>query len=151
MNTEIAYNQLDRFTDIDRHFADFLVRLEGRDDPRLWLAAALASNATQSGNVCVDLEAIAGKPLPIQREHTADSASAPDLLNWVNVLKQCAMVGEPGDFRPLVLDQAGRLYLYRYWQYEQRVAELLKSFAASDVRDFDAAILDNGLSRLFTK
>jgi exodeoxyribonuclease V alpha subunit len=67
MTTETAFNQLDRFTDIDRHFADFLLRLEGSEDPRLWLAAALASNATQSGDVCVDLESIAGKPLPKRR------------------------------------------------------------------------------------
>ena len=150
MTTETTFNQLDRFTDIDRHFADFLLRLEGREDPRLWLAAALASNATQSGNVCVDLETIAGKPLPKQEEQTADSACAPDLSDWVNALKQSTVVGEPGDFRPLVLDHADRLYLYRYWRYEQHVAELLKMFAASDLRDFDAAILRDGLSRLFS-
>jgi exodeoxyribonuclease V alpha subunit len=150
MTTETTLNQQDRFTDIDRHFADFLLRLEGREDPRLWLAAALASNATQSGNVCVDLETIAGKPLPKHEEQPADSACAPDLSDWVNALKQSTVVGEPGDFRPLVLDHADRLYLYRYWRYEQHVAELLKIFAASDLRDFDAAILRDGLSRLFS-
>jgi len=147
--TETTFNQLDRFTDIDRHFAGFLLRLEGREDPWLWLAAALASNATQSGNVCVDLEAIAGKPLPKQEEQMAESACAPDLSDWVNVLKRSTVVGEAGDFRPLVLDHASRLYLYRYWKYEQRVAELLKKFAASDLSDFDAVILNEGLSRLF--
>ena len=48
----------------------------------------------------------------------------------MSVLKQSAVVGEPGDFRPLVLDQANRLYLYRYWKYEQQVAELLKQLAS---------------------
>src|SRR5258706_14804558 len=104
MKIETAFNQLDRFTDIDRHFADFLLRLEGSEDPRLWLAAALASNATQSGNVCVDLESIAGKPFPEQQGPTTESRLVPDLSEWVNVLKQSTIVGEPGDFRPLVLD-----------------------------------------------
>jgi exodeoxyribonuclease V alpha subunit len=149
MTTETASNQLDRFTDIDRHFADFLQRLEGREDQPLWLAAALASNATQSGNICLDLQSIAGKPLPKQEAQTSDSGCAPDLSDWVKVLKRCTVVGEPGDFRPLVLDHAGRLYLYRYWKYEQRVAELLKEFAASDLHDFDATILREGLARLF--
>ena len=148
MTTATDFNQLDRFTDIDRHIADFLLRLEGRDDQPLWLAAALASNATQSGNICLDLETIAGRPLATQ-EATADSGCAPDLSNWVKVLKQSTVVGEPGNFRPLVLDHAGRLYLYRYWKYEQRVAELLKEFAASDLRAFDATILREGLARLF--
>ena len=65
------------------------------------------------------------------------------------MLKQSTVVGSPGEFRPLVLDQANRLYLYRYWKYEQQVAELLRSLAASDVSNFDAALLELGLSRLF--
>lgn len=145
----VAFNQLDRFTEIDRHFANFLLRLEGREDQRLWLAAALASNATQSGNVCVDLKVIAGRPLAIEEEQGTDSCRAPELWDWVNGLKLSGMVGEPGDLRPLVLDHATRLYLYRYWKYEQRVAELLKELAASDLCDFDAAVLKAGLSSLF--
>jgi exodeoxyribonuclease V alpha subunit len=113
------------------------------------LAAALASNATQSGNVCVDLESIAGKPLPEQEGPTGESRRLPDLSEWVNVLKQSTVVGEPGDFRPLVLDYEARLYLYRYWKYEQRVADLLKMLAASDLDEVDAVVLKAGLSSLF--
>jgi exodeoxyribonuclease V alpha subunit len=29
----------------------------------------------------------------------------------------------PGDFKPLILDEKGRLNLQRYWQYEKDVAE----------------------------
>ena len=65
------------------------------------------------------------------------------------MLKQSVVVGEPGDFRPLVLDEANRLYLYRYWNYEQQVAGLLKKLAASDLRDFNPTALREGLSRLF--
>ena len=89
MTTETAHNQLDRFTDIDRHFADFLLRLEGNQDRRLWLAAALASNATQSGNVCVDLGAIAGKPIPVEDGRTAGSTWAPDLSDWMSAETVC--------------------------------------------------------------
>ncbi|MDH4321878.1 MAG: exodeoxyribonuclease V subunit alpha, partial [Desulfobulbaceae bacterium] len=35
--------------------------------------------------------------------------------------QESAVVGEPGAFRPLVLD-GPRLYLHRYWQYEQDLA-----------------------------
>jgi exodeoxyribonuclease V alpha subunit len=149
MTTETAFNQLDRFTDIDRHFADFLLRLEGTQDRRLWLAAALASNATQSGNVCIDLGAIAGKPILVEDARTTGNACAPELSDWMNVLTRSVVVGGPGDFRPLVLDQANRLYLCRYWKYEQQVAKLLKQLAASDLRAFDATALREGLSRLF--
>ena len=149
MTTESALNQLDRFTEIDRHFADFLLRLEGKEDRSLWLAAALASNATQSGNVCVDLRAIAGKPIPVEDGRMAGSTCAPDLSDWTSALKLSGVVGEPGDFRPLVLDKANRLYLYRYWKYEQHVAGLLKVLASSNPRNFDATALRRGLAELF--
>jgi exodeoxyribonuclease V alpha subunit len=149
MPTETTFNQLDRFTDIDRHFADFLLRLEGTQDRRLWLAAALASSATQSGNVCINLSAIAGKPIPVEDARTTGNACAPDLSDWMNALTRSTVVGGPGDFRPLVLDQANRLYLCRYWKYEQQVAKLLKALAASDMLAFDATALSKGLSGLF--
>jgi hypothetical protein len=40
---------------IDRRFADLIVQLAGDGSPELWLAAALASNAVQKGNVCLDM------------------------------------------------------------------------------------------------
>src|SRR5262245_29574148 len=109
MTAATASPPFDRFTEIDRHFANFVLRLEGRDNPHLWLAAALVSNATQSGNVCLDLAAIAGKPL-LEGEVTADTPCAPDLSDWLKALKQAIVVGETGEFRPLVLDQTNRLY-----------------------------------------
>ena len=148
MTAATAFHPFDRFTDIDRHFANFVLRLEGRDNAHLWLAAALVSNATQAGNVCLDLAALAGKPL-LEGEVTASTPCAPGLFDWLKALKQSTIVGEPGEFRPLVLDYSNRLYLYRYWKYEQRVAEFLAAFASTDLLDCDADLLEEGLSRLF--
>lgn len=39
--------------------------------------------------------------------------------------------GTPGEFVPLVLDAAGRLYLNRYWRYERTVAESLLARAST--------------------
>ena len=40
------------------------------------------------------------------------------------------MVGAPGEFKPLILDARHRLYLHRYWEYEQSLAtEILKRAA----------------------
>jgi len=149
MTTETALNELGRLTDIDRHFADFLLRLEEKQDWSLWLVAALASNATQSGNVCIDLGSIAGKPITVEDGWAAGRTRTPDLSDWISVLKQFGVVGEPGDCRPLVLDEANRLYLYRYWKYEQQVAGFLKELVASELRDFDPTAVTEGLSRLF--
>ena len=32
----------------------------------------------------------------------------------------------PGDFKPMILDDAHRLYFQRYWQYEQDIAEFIR-------------------------
>jgi len=143
-----AFEQLDRFTEIDRHFAHCLLRLEGTESPHLWLAAALASNATQRGHVCADLQTITGGPLDEGKGKTG-RVYAPGFSEWVNELRRSATVGEPGDHRPLVLDRAGRLYLYRYWHYEQRIASALKKLASAALLDVDIATLRQGLSKWF--
>ena len=60
------------------------------------------------------------------------------------------VVGAPGEFRPLVLDEAGRLYLYRYWDYEKRLADDLLA-RAHDADDVDEALLREGLERYFPR
>jgi exodeoxyribonuclease V alpha subunit len=112
------------FSALDVHFAQLMTRLAGSDDPALALAASLASRATANGDVCVQL---------------ADDPVA---------LRASPVVGKPGDFRPLILDSRGRLYLYRYWEYEQRLAANLLA-RASDAEDVDEALLRRGLDRHF--
>ncbi|MCI0418763.1 MAG: exodeoxyribonuclease V subunit alpha, partial [Acidobacteria bacterium] len=143
------FKAADNFTELDRHFADFLLRLEDREEPHVWLAAALASQSTQSGHVCLDLTAISGKPILGIGEKREASTFAPELDPWVRALKQSCVVGAPGDFRPLILDQAGRLYLHRYWQYEKQLADFLKARAGLDLANVDVALLKAGLARLF--
>jgi exodeoxyribonuclease V alpha subunit len=135
------------FTEIDRHFADFLLRLEARNIRQLWLAAALTSHYTHEGHVCLDLATVAGKPLV--EEETDGATLLPELDEWGRTLRQCTMVGRPGDFRPLILDLSNRLYLYRYWEYENRLANFLKERAARPAANVDAALLRAGLERLF--
>src|SRR5262249_38143775 len=55
----------------------------------------------------------------------------PELAAWTAALRSTPVVGGPGDDTPLVLDQAGRLYLRRYWLYEHELAADLRSRAAA--------------------
>jgi exodeoxyribonuclease V alpha subunit len=130
------------FNDIDVRFGRFMSRLAGANHPELAAAAALASRARGNGDVCVRLGEFAGQPLP-ELDFTA-----PALPSWIQALRECSVVGAPGDFRPLVLDDKGRLYLYRYWGYEKRLADNVLS-RASDADDVDARLLRKGLERYF--
>jgi exodeoxyribonuclease V alpha subunit len=58
----------------------------------------------------------------------------PGLATWVKELKSSPVVGSPGQFSPLVMDAQHRLYLHRYWEYEQTLAaeNLKRSNVARD-------------------
>ena len=96
MTTETTLNQLDRFTDIDRHFADFLLRLEGREDRVYGWRRLLPAMQRSLGMSASIWERSQESPFPEQEDQTALSTCAPDLSDWVSVLKQSTVVGSPG-------------------------------------------------------
>lgn len=105
--------------DLPHHFARFIGRLSSTEDPAIHLAAALVSNRQQEGHVCIDLAEVAGTPSPF------DDGDCPPLNDWLRRLKKSPAVGPPGAETPLILESS-RLYLYRYWHYQQRLAEQLR-------------------------
>ncbi|HOI73372.1 MAG TPA: exodeoxyribonuclease V subunit alpha [Syntrophales bacterium] len=133
------------FSELDIQFARLAERIAGAESPEVALAAALASRARVEGHICLDLADAAGLVAPAQ---DGDSRRFPTLERWLDRLGKSPAVGRPGDWRPLVLDGT-RLYLYRYWDYERRLAEGLRSRAADDPGGIDDALLREGLGRLF--
>ncbi len=109
-------NSDSEFSALDQQFGDFLERLAGGSAPEVQRAAKWASRARAQGHVCVPLEKISAP------ESTADLRE-----------NLCAskIVGAPGEFTPLILDHAGRLYLRRYWEYEQQLAAAILRRARS--------------------
>ncbi len=134
--------------EIDVHFAKLMASLSVKETPGLFLAAALASHATGEGHVCLDLSAMEGKPLPIDGQ-PAGVLVCPELNAWRKNLESSSVVGRPGDYRPLILDDRSRLYLYRYWEYERTLADDLRGRAAGEIDEIDLPFLEDGLSRLF--
>lgn len=130
------------FADVDLHFARAVTRITQSTGPEVAAAAALASRATGNGDVCVRLSEYAGQPIP------GFGLTGPTLSAWTQSLRDSAAVGGPGEFRPLVLDESGRLYLYRYWSYEKRLAEDLLARAV-DAEDVDEPLLKAGLQKYF--
>lgn len=139
--------------DIDWHFARMMVRLDGQERPEVALAAALASVQTRRGHVCLDLEACAGGPLAAVLEdplvdRPIPPYTLPDLDAWRSSLLASPVVAGPdceGE-SPLVLDDAGRLYLSRYRSAETRVAARLAEMARAEER---MPGVDAKLDRLF--
>jgi exodeoxyribonuclease V alpha subunit len=93
---------------LDLHFGRFMERLAGCACPELTWISVLASATTREGHIYLDLA-----DLPF---------AAPRLDPLLKKLRNTGVVGMPGEFKPLVVDRRGRLYLYRYWEYEQSLA-----------------------------
>ena len=125
---------LGRMQAIDRQFARLMVRLAGESaSDALRLAAACVSHTTTSRNhVCFDLRAAAGRTAQEVFDDWPVSAEMrmPELATWRAALRATPVVGRPGQDRPLVLDEGDRLYLLRFWHYEQEVARAIRARAS---------------------
>ena len=144
------------FSDLDIHFARFMGHLSGSHASEILLAAAMVSRFTREGNICLDLASVEGRPLNVDNDG-ADAMVLPELAKWSAVLEGCKVVGRPGDYKPLILDNRARLYLYRYWDYETTLADFIRN-RIGNVEDksnqrrlgeVDMALFKESLSRLF--
>lgn len=122
------------YREIDGIFADFLCRLAGCGQETLRPLALELSRGTGEGHICLHLD----EELPV--EEMAASAA---------LLRESGVVGAPGDFAPLILDNENRLYLYRFWAYERELANTLLALASSHATDLDVARVKEALFRLF--
>jgi len=122
------------------------------DDPWVGLAAALVSRSASRGDVCLDLALTHANGATGILFEAARSGALPQLPisldQWLGRLMACSAVGGPGDFCPLILD-GQRLYLHRYWCYEQALARLLKERCGLQTAPFDVERLGQALDSLF--
>ena len=144
--TNLYYSGI--LSEIDINFAKFITGLADDNDPDIFLGAALVSNVTGKGDVCLDLVSAAGKAL-LENQDGMEQVVCPELGVWQKKLSASRVVGKPGDYCPLILDEKNRLYLYRYWEYEKKVSDSIKRRLKKGIRKIDLTILKDSLKRLF--
>ena len=145
----------EHFRPIDRHFADLMKRLAhgkpSKDEAlsAITLAAAMVSRRLADGEVCLALPSVANQSYPSAPVDGIKSVHCPPLQNWRKVLLESPVVGCPGEFKPMILDASNRLYLHRFWNYEQSVAQDLRRRLNEAPIALDNPRLTDGLKRLF--
>ncbi len=109
---------------LSRYFGEFIADQSDQSmDSLLACTAALVSESSQQGNVCIDLNHYQSMPLFASQWVEIDALPvAPSLGHWRSELLLSPAVGLPGEVSPLILEH-DRLYLYRYWHYESQLAE----------------------------
>jgi exodeoxyribonuclease V alpha subunit len=133
---------------VDYHFALFLGDLSGFPDLSVMLAGALVSQATGGKHVCLPLADYAGKILATTPDGSR-SLQCPSLEAWRKALLDSPVAGVPGEFKPLILDERNRLYLYRYRDYETLLVDDIRRRAESGFLPVDANRLKESLKRFF--
>lgn len=106
-------------TGLDRALAQALCRFYGCEADWFTLTVMATSQALQEGHSCLFLPDWAGRGVA----GSAVGSTLPSLDDWLQQL--AALPLEPGRNTPLVLD-GERLYLRRYWQFEQNLAAALR-------------------------
>jgi exodeoxyribonuclease V alpha subunit len=102
--------------DIDRHFARFISQFGGESN-LIGKTAALLSRSIRERNICLDL----GEPVPAA---ATDELEFPKADEWRTQLEKSRAFGGPDANTPIVIS-GDRLYLRRYWDYEQSLAQAI--------------------------
>ncbi len=127
---------------LDLEIGLFLERQNKDRSPELLLAASLASAAVDRGHIC----------LPLDQAHGLLSQKNPEILpdpeDWRDRLLASRVVGREETTAPLILDSKNRLYLYRFYHCEKRVADSLKKRATA-VSEVDTEAAAQLLDHLF--
>ena len=137
------------FSRLDLKFAQFMQELAENKSPELFLACAIASNFTGKGHICADLSLVAGSYLP-DDNGSPTKILCPELQPWIKSLNRNNVIGAPGEYAPLILDERS-LYLYRYWDYEHYITINIKDRVAAIAEDINFDVLKDGLKRLYPR
>ena len=150
MKQQVLYRLYDNgiLSALDIHFARFIARLADKNVSGLSLAASLVSSYTRQGHVCLDLSSIEGKEL-LQGENGIDPVVCPELNTWRKQLRETAVVGNPGEYKPLILDDRSRLYLFRYWEYQEKLADSIRRRIHDTGVDIGIGLLKEELIQFF--
>ncbi|MDX9785944.1 MAG: exodeoxyribonuclease V subunit alpha [Desulfobacterales bacterium] len=139
------------FSALDYYFACTVGRLAEESDPMVLTAAALASRDTAQGHICVNVARLAGCPVFSETGEAMPGMLWPERSAWIVALAKSPLVARNEATAPLVMDSAGRLYLARYWDYQQRLIHQLRQRAAHGAINVNETLLSEGLNRFFSE
>ena len=154
----LAFREAGRIGPLEVQFARTLARLGREEDPLVLLGAALACLAPLRGHVCLEV----GRARDLVRQEADDDAADdavpgaawPHPAAWMGALSRCAArpgaivrPAGPGN-SPLVLE-GDRLYLDRYWDYEQRLSMEIRTRAGTVPAGIPSPDLDGLIDGLF--
>lgn len=144
---------------IQQAFVDMLQRVDAEMAAVVQLTAALVSEQLARGHVCLDLVTASEIDFQIEGEGLVSTRYSdwPKLDDWCRELELSGVVEAQSvadsvavSRRPLVFEAAHRrVYLARYWFYQQRLAALIAARLKSEPLALDESQLATDIDTLF--
>ena len=137
---------------LDHQFAKFVAGSNQAADPLVAMIAALASYELGQGHVClrlpqIDTARLFGLPAKLSLPLVD---GLPEPSTWQAQLAQSDAVSDGSRATPLVMD-GDRIYLNRYWQFEQMVATQLRQRSQSGDSGLQPDLMAAKLNELFAR
>jgi len=148
--SKLSLQNLERFeivNSLDVSLAELMCRLSPGDDALVQVACALASRQVRYGHVCFQIETAAERIVDERSGEERAELDWPALSDWEAAFRASGLVGDGTKKTPLVWSRGG-LYLYRYWMYQNALADVFQSRALAE-KEVDESLLAEGVQRLF--
>ncbi len=124
------------FSNIDIHFANFIIEENGEWCSELYFTALFLSKGLMSGHIAIEPE-----NLNIPEE--LKEIDVPERKRWIGKIKECAII--KNEISPVIIDK-NRIYLQRYHYYESSLAGLIiKKAVKKDPLQYD----DKNMGKFF--
>lgn len=148
-----AWSEAGWLRHLDTAFANFIARLAPQSRPEVLLAAALLAHLEGRGHTCLDIQELQAAPQSLLA-WPEEAAQALDAIlhtlpaDWTESLRTNPAVQVENDTHQPLVFEGSRLYLRRYWHYEQQVAHALR-IRANTRLEADIAQQNQILAQLF--
>jgi len=107
------------FSNLDYYFARSMGKAFKESESIVLASCALVSKALSDGHICLDIKEISKTVTSISKL-SDDRVKFPDFDIWVKALKKSSIVSDTIS-TPLVMDSGHRLYLSRYFDFQNRL------------------------------
>ena len=130
---------------IDVALAKFLKDADAAIADEVLILVVLVSYKYRSGDVCLDLDNFSLDQLLAG----FSKLSLPPTKDLLTILRESSVVGSPGEFKPLILEDDQRLYFHKLWMYEQDLADMILERSEAKANEINSSILKEQLDQLF--
>ena len=115
-------------TDLEHEFCRFLLEIDPEIQDEVLLAAANCMYLHRNGHLCLDLNHPNDVRFLFEEPETGYVLNKKTIDEWLRALDKSELVCSDDSLQPLVLEE-GRLYLHRFWKYEEELCQWIRQKA----------------------